>query len=86
LATQSSAAAGGVEGEAVGDGDTVAEVDGLGETEVEGEGETHATTIFLEHTLAGSTSNTGAVTGLATATAVGFGVGRVVTLAGFRTK
>ena len=76
-----------MEAEAEGDGETDDEGDGLGDTEDEGDGDTQATTTFFEHTLAGSTTNIGAVTGEAMATVVGLGEGVVVTTGvGLRTK
>lgn len=93
LYTHSSAADGGIEAEAEGEGDTEedgegdTDDDGLGDTEDDGDGDTQATTTFFEHTLAGSTTNIGAVTGEAIATAVGLGEGAVVTTGvGLRTK
>jgi hypothetical protein len=86
LATQSKAAAEGVEGVGVTeggvDGVVVALADGVGVAEAQ------ATTIFLEHTLGGSTTMIGAVSGLdiAVVLAAGLGVGVFAIFAGFRTK
>jgi hypothetical protein len=87
LATQSNAAAGGIDGDGVG----VGEPDGVGVGEVDGVGvgELHATTIFFEHTDGCSIARIGAIIGEAIGdgtVATGFGVGSVATGAGLRTK
>lgn len=96
FATQSSAADGGVEGDAEGEGETdedglgETDEDGLGETEEDGDGDTQATTMLLEQTLTGSMARIGAGIADSIATGVcstlGLGDGRVATGAGLRTK
>jgi hypothetical protein len=76
------AADGGVEGEldGLGDGETLDE--GLGEVEVV----IHATVNLVVHAATESTTNIGAGTADSRGELTGFRVGRVVTVAGFRTR